>query len=300
MSGCVKWAALTSENEGSVYMSQAYGERSELTIYKIDSLQIVYFGASIAGFNGATQDVTVNFEVDTSLITQFNADYAYLNYDFVALPADAYTVSGLTSTIKKGASDSDPLSLSISASGLDGTKDYCLPIKITSISKGILDTTLSVAYFMIDSLYIRSRDITSSGTLTVSNENSDGSDATEGSVRLTDDDYTTKFLYTWVADSWMQLKFDSSYVLNAYTLTSGNDEQSRDPYTWQLQASNDGTNWTVLDERTAYTFSDRLQTVTFEFNQSDDKAYSYYRLYIIENYGATLFQLEEWRLLQYY
>ncbi len=298
--GCAKWDTLKSPDEGTIYMAQAYSDRSELKIFKIDQPQTFTFGASVAGFKGAQNNTDVEFEVDNSLLSQFNKGHAYLGYDFVPLPDDAYSISDLSTTIEQGKQDSKPLSFSIQADKLDPSVDYCLPIKIKSVSNGTIDTSLNVSYFMIDSLYIRSRDVTGQGKLSVSKENNGGADATEGSVRLTDNDYTTKFLYEFESDSWMQLKLDSAIQLNAYTLTSGNDAPERDPKNWEIQGSKDGNTWTTLDERTDYAFTSRRQTITFEFNKPDGKAYQYYRFLVHDTNGSNLFQLTEWRLLQYY
>lgn len=300
---CVKSDKLVSPNEGEVYMAQSDITRSRLTIYAIDSPQIANFGASIAGFNGAPKDIDVEFEVDTSLIAQFNEDYAYLNYHYIAAPAGSYAISGLSSTIKKGQSDSDPLQLQIFAdslkTGLESNIDYCIPIKIKTISSGTLDTVTSVAYFKIDSLYIRARDIP--GTLTVSKENTSGANATNGSVKLTDDDFTTKFICPFSSGIWMQLKLTSPQPISAYTLTTGNDHPPRDPKNWKFQGSNDGSTWTTLDERSLdVDFDLHPGTYRFELNQGDNNAYLYYRLVILANWGDSNFQLIEWRLLQYY
>jgi len=298
--GCTKWDTLKSPNKGNIYMAQAYSNRSELKLFKIDDSQTFTFGVPMAGFNGAPSNTSVEFEVDNSLLSQFNKGHAYLNYNFQPLPKDAFKISDLSTTIEEGKQDSKPLSFSIQANKLDPTVDYCLPIKIKSVSNGSIDSALSISYFMIDSLYIRSRDITGQGKLSVSNDNNDGANAKEGSIRVTDNDYTTKFLYEFVSDSWMQLKFDSAYKLNAYTLTSGNDAPERDPKNWEIQGSNDGNNWTTLDERTDYAFTSRRQTSTFEFNEPDGKSYLYYRFLVHQTNGSHLFQLTEWRLLQYY
>jgi len=302
LNGCVKYDSLYSPNESHVSMAQADINRSELKIYAIDSPQIVNFGASIAGFHGAPSDIQVEFEVDTSLISQFNNTYAYLNYHFVAAPSNSYSIAKLTSTINKGHSDSEPLELQIFAdklkTGLESNVDYCIPIKIKTITSGTLDTAVSVAYFKIDSLYIRARDI--SGILTVSKENTSGENATNGSVKLTDDNLTTKFICPFSPNIWMQLKLESAQKLTAYTLTSGDDHPTRDPKSWNFQGSNDGNTWTTLDERTDIHFDAHPGTYKYELNKSDDNSYLYYRLLILSNYGDSNFQLIEWRLLQYY
>lgn len=40
--------------------------------------------------------------------------------------------------------------------------------------------------------------------------------------------------------------FASAVVLRRFTLTSGNDTPTRDPRVWQIQGSNDGTNFTTI------------------------------------------------------
>ncbi|MGF7229753.1 BT_3987 domain-containing protein [Arachidicoccus sp.] len=299
-SACVKDAKLYSNAEGSIYMTQAYSDRGALTVYVIDSPQTYNFGIAYSGFKSAPSDITGTFEVDTSLIAQYNVANAYLGKQYVSLPDAAYSISSLSSVLKAGTTSSIPSTLSIDAKRLQKGVYYLLPIKLSGLSSGTLDTALSVTYFRIDSLYIRTRDITSHGTLTVSNENGGGSDANEGSSRLVDNDYTTKFYTGWVSNMWMMLHLDSAYVLNAYTLTSGNDSPDRDPRDWDFQGSNDGMNWTTLDARTGNQFAKRLTTYTFELNQPDGKSYSYYRLLVHNNNGSGGFQLSEWRLQQYY
>ncbi|PUZ25325.1 hypothetical protein DCC81_13555 [Chitinophaga parva] len=304
VAGCVKSDALYSNSEGVVYMPAAYSDRSQLTIFKVDSIQSATFGAAVGGFHGAGSDLTVNFVIDTSLIAQYNSDNAYQNYHFVAFPRGAYTVSGLTATISKGQTASAPLTLSIDPSKLKTSTGYLLPVRIASVSSGNVDTMLRTAYFRIDSLEIRSRDVTAGGTLSVSNENSAGAASKEGSSHLVDNDYTTKF-YTDKFNTtsfWMQLAYETPQVVSAYTLTSGNDAPERDANTWKFQGSDDdGKTWVTLDDRSNFLFSARYQTVKFELNQPDNQPHKLYRVLISKNNGGGVkFQMEEWRVLLYY
>ncbi|TDO68722.1 putative alpha-1,2-mannosidase [Kribbella sp. VKM Ac-2571] len=70
-----------------------------------------------------------------------------------------------------------------------------------------------------------------------------------------------------------------------YTLTSGSGEA---PSTWQLEASTDGTTWTVLDERTSETFRWSRQTRPFTIKTPGE--YQHYRL--TTPTPTTLAQLE--------
>lgn len=44
-----------------------------------------------------------------------------------------------------------------------------------------------------------------------------------------------------------ELRLPEARAINRYAITSGDDTPARDPSTWELSGSNDGSNWTVLD-----------------------------------------------------
>lgn len=294
--GCIKDVEYTSENEGPIYMAQAYENRAALTLYSIDSLQDINFGASYGGLLTPSSDIQMSFETDESLIDTYNEQNGT---DFIPFPESSYSISALSTVIRAGRSDSDPLQISVSASGLQLGQPYMIPVRMVSASTGALDTSLSVAYFRIDSLVRRERDATGQGTLTVSHENTGGSSASEGSPKLVDNDESTKFLtQNYTSGMWFKLTFSSPIVLGAYTFTSGNDAESRDPKTWRLEGSNDDSNWTTLDTRTDETFSSRTLTRRFEFDNSE--AFTRYRVVVVANNGATIFQMSEWRVIEFY
>lgn len=142
-----------------------------------------------------------------------------------------------------------------------------------------------------------SKDITSEATLSVSNENSGGSTAAEGSSRLTDSYYNTKFfLGSYPTTFWAQLTFPTAKVINTYSITSGNDLPDRDPKNWKLMGSNNGSTFVQVDIRSNETFASRNQTKKYSF--SNTNAYKYFRLQITGNNGSPDLQLSEWRLLQ--
>ena len=138
-------------------------------------------------------------------------------------------------------------------------------------------------------------DVTAQATLSVNIENTGGADASEGSSKLIDGDINTKFLiFSYDPSLYMQLKFRTTEHITIYTITSANDSPSRDPKSWTISASNDGTIWTVLDTRTDETFAARAQTNTYNFTNT--KSYTYYRLNVTANGGDSLFQVAEWRV----
>lgn len=138
-------------------------------------------------------------------------------------------------------------------------------------------------------------DITDEAEITVNRENGGGPTGNEGSLKLIDGDLNSKYLSGYVQPFWVTLEFEEEKVVNFYQLTSGNDAPDRDPRDWEIQGSNDGENWEVLDERVDQTFSSR--NLTREFYFENDQAYTFYRFNVVNNNGGGLFQMSEWRLL---
>lgn len=139
-------------------------------------------------------------------------------------------------------------------------------------------------------------DITYGAKLSVSQENSGGAGAKEGSSKLIDNDITSKFfIANFVSGLSMQLKMSAEKVADTYVLTSGNDDPDRDPKNWILLASNNNADWVQLDSRNNQTFQSRNMTKRYSMDNST--AYLYYKLVVSENNGSPDFQLSEWRLL---
>lgn len=140
-------------------------------------------------------------------------------------------------------------------------------------------------------------DVTGDAILSVSRDNNGGAEAGEGSLKIVDNNTGTKFLQSsFSGDLWMRLEFPEPVVVGAYTMTSANDAQDRDPKNWTLQGSHNGINWTNLDSRTDESFPQRFQTKRYDFNNST--AYKYYRLNITANHGSSLYQQAEWRMIR--
>ena len=88
-----------------------------------------------------------------------------------------------------------------------------------------------------------------------------------------------------------QLAFDQAppQPLRTYTLSSADDVPSRDPKQWKLLASNDGTEWTILDERSLEAhFPERHSQKIFEFDNS--RLFRIYR-FVFEPTDKSHFQV---------
>ncbi len=294
IASCNKADVITSATEGTIYMPAA-ARNSSIALLFTDTAQTIPFSAAYGGLNYPGQDITVNFKIDSMLIPSYNAAHGT---NYVILPALSYQIPSLSAVIKAGQTSSDIIPVGVTTTKLSQSMKYLLPITITNVTSGNIDSSLSTTYFAIDTIQRLEKDITAMATITVSKENGGGSSAGEGSPKLIDGDYNSKFLTDgFPQDFWVQLKFPSAQILGAYTLTSGNDAPERDAKDWDLDGSNDGSTWTPLDSKSGEYFSDRNLTKRYEFN--NHTAYTYYRLNITANGGSDLLQISEWRVITY-
>lgn len=116
----------------------------------------------------------------------------------------------------------------------------------------------------------------------------------ENHEKLFDRTADSKYVFNYYGTAWMEYQANEPAKMNMYSLTSGNDDPSRDPKSWELQASDDGETWVTLDSRTGESFYDRKTTQFYTFDNTS--AHKYYRLQLLENSGGRLAQLSEWQL----
>ncbi|MEJ7651792.1 MAG: GH92 family glycosyl hydrolase, partial [Nakamurella sp.] len=126
--------------------------------------------------------------------------------------------------------------------------------------------------------------------VTASAENPPG----EPAASLADANSSTKWL-AFQRTGWAQYRLTSAQTVAAYSLTSANDSDDRDPKAWTIKGSQDGTTWTTVDSRTDQSFPDRF--VTKQYTVATPAAYLYYRLDITANNGGAILQLADWEIL---
>ncbi|MBN1417302.1 MAG: glycoside hydrolase family 95 protein [Planctomycetes bacterium] len=79
--------------------------------------------------------------------------------------------------------------------------------------------------------------------------------------------------------------------LDSYAFTSAEDVPTRDPQRWQLSGSDDGVEWSLLDERKLEgPFPERRTTRSFTFE--NERTFKSYR-FVFENVDRTHFQVAE-------
>lgn len=122
-------------------------------------------------------------------------------------------------------------------------------------------------------------------------------DPSEGDDEAFDNNTATKWLaFAATGHIGYQFGSDAQHTIQKYTITSANDEPTRDPRDWTFQGSNDGSSWDDLDTQTDQTWSNRFEEKEYVFSNST--AYEYYRLNITENNGAGITQIAEIEMME--
>lgn len=143
---------------------------------------------------------------------------------------------------------------------------------------------------------IASFDLTDNGGI-ITGQFPNTSKPTENFTSLIDNSKTTKYYASGKKVLWVQYASAKPAIVTRYTLTSGNDVPERDPKNWNLNGSNDGVTWALLDSQVNQSFVSRGLTRSFSID-SNTVAYRYYRLNITANNGHTGTQFAEWELYE--
>ncbi len=106
-----------------------------------------------------------------------------------------------------------------------------------------------------------------------------------------DNDAGEKWLHAVSENAFVGYVFDAPTVVSRYKVTSADDVPERDPKNWELQASVDGLAWTTLDAVSDNVFAQRFQEKTFLIDAPAE--YSYYRYFVLDNYGDIATQIGE-------
>lgn len=177
-------------------------------------------------------------------------------------------------------------------------KPLAIALNLTLPDAHLLDSSKRTIVMLLDPPKLVELDVTDQHTgYSAEWENNDN--ANENSSKLIDNNLDSKYLswdFNLHGSLWVQLEFPEAIPTGAYTITSANDADARDPKNWLIQGSNDGTTWETLDSRTDQFFVNRHETKKYTF--PNDKAYKYYRWQVTANNGDNLFQCAEFRLIR--
>jgi len=100
----------------------------------------------------------------------------------------------------------------------------------------------------------------------------------EGAENAFDGNTNTKYLNFDKYNAGVTIKLSSGRVIKGFTLTTANDFPGRDPTSYKLYGSNNGTTWTLLSEGALSLSNDRF-TTSSEITVANTNAYVYYYIF---------------------
>jgi hypothetical protein len=118
----------------------------------------------------------------------------------------------------------------------------------------------------------------SNGNITNHYPTSNNSPAGEGATQAFDNNPNTKYLNFDKQNAGVTIKLNVGRVVNEFTLTTANDFSGRDPTSYKLYASNDGVNWTLIQEGPLSLSNDRFWTSP-KIPVTNTTAYVYYYIF---------------------
>ena len=107
---------------------------------------------------------------------------------------------------------------------------------------------------------------------------SNNSPAGEGAANAFDNDPNTKYLNFDKKNAGVTIKLNQGRVVTGFTLTTANDFSGRDPTSYKLYGSNDGVNWTLIQDGSLSLSESRYWTSP-TITVTNSTAYAYYYIY---------------------
>lgn len=95
---------------------------------------------------------------------------------------------------------------------------------------------------------------------------------------------------------WLQIQFPTPIILYSYSMINRSGQNPRSPKNFRIYASNDGTNWVIVDTRsniTQWLWPNRLE---FTITNPSMTPYSYFRMVVNATSGPNSIQISSWIL----
>jgi hypothetical protein len=97
----------------------------------------------------------------------------------------------------------------------------------------------------------------------------------EGAANAFDGNSSTKYLNFDKYNAGVTVRWSQGRVVSGFTITTANDFPGRDPTSYKLYGSNDGVNWTLIQQG-SLSLSDNRYTTSSEISVTNSNAYFYY------------------------
>jgi hypothetical protein len=123
---------------------------------------------------------------------------------------------------------------------------------------------------------------------------SNNSPGNEGPANAFDNNPSTKYLNFDKQNAGVTIQLNAGRVVNSFKLTTANDAVERDPTSYKLYGSNDGSTWTLIQQG-QLSLSDNRFSVSSDISVTNSTAYVYYFMIFptIKNDAGNSVQIAE-------
>lgn len=140
-----------SEAYSKVYFKDALEDPVEYTFTMKDEWVKIKFGAGYGGVDFQDRDLTINIEVENSLVEEYNETNGT---DYPTLPEDSYRLDSKILIVPAGESHSNSISIEINPTHLTGPRPHLLPISIKDVSGGVkVNEKLKTVFYEVTGTY---------------------------------------------------------------------------------------------------------------------------------------------------
>ncbi len=254
---------------------------------------IVDEGASVSDFSGDTLHLEVyDREADeTSTLFLDTLQTVTSSLTLTADQANAQNVTGVGDVYVTGLTDdgNGHLTTDLTHITVDGT--FTITVSGSVDVRADIENLASVDAIIIGEGYV---DLTGAQIIDASS----GGDFAEGLGGLFDGIDGQKFFYSYAPGFAAVVHLPEAKAVSSFSLTTGNDDENRDPATVTIRGSNDGVNFVdIVTDMPLNLPSDRISTSDI-YSFSNSVSYSYYKVEFPTTKSGPALQLGEMRLFE--
>jgi len=253
-----------ADSYSKVFMQAASNGTMTKSFAIEDTWNMIPLGAGYGGVNKLTDKITINFEIDESLVQKYNLEN---NTNYTLPPQDSYSLDENEAEIVPGKSGSSVINLKVNPLKLSGTKTFLIPVKISNISSNIPITDgLETTYILVNGYYENNPyspiEKTGWSIVSVSSDNNDSGVGGRAHFCI-DGDLNTCWLSQYSRVNNVRpahphnvvIDMKASKVLHGIQLfgrktTTSSSQTYLFPKTVHVEISMDGSNWTSLGVHT--------------------------------------------------
>ncbi len=281
-----------------VYMPQNVNGPVSKVLKIKDSVQTVIYGAVYGGVGYPESDVAVSFKIDPLKVDSFNL---VNNTNYPLLPAESYTLSGISGVISKGTLSTQPFNVSFKTMGagaMTALKTYILPISLISPSVKVNSKLATVFYIITAQPDLNDYPIYSRTNWTVddfSSQEANGEGANNGrAIFALDGDKNTFWHTQWQGGEpgpphSLTIDMNESKVIHGLSFQARQEDGGPKPKAVNVQVSEDKITW-----QNGGSFQlQNNQNVQFVFLPEGFKTGRYFKVTINSLYAGRSTQVAE-------